>query len=44
MSTTTHAHPGLTTAQETVQVVLLIIFSVVGTFQDEPLQPWTMDA
>src|SRR5215467_10769193 len=33
MSTTTHAHPGLTTAQETVQVVLLIIFSVVGKFR-----------
>src|SRR5215469_16018093 len=44
MSTTTHAHPGLTTAQETVQVVLLIIFSVVGTWIALIRVPWQLSA
>src|SRR5215469_652662 len=44
MSTTTHAHPGLTTAQETVQVVLLIIFSVVGTWIALFRVPWQLSA
>ena len=44
MNTTTHAHPGLTTAQETVQVVLLIIFSVVGTWIALFRVPWQMSA